>query len=183
MFHRQNQSCVQSRGFYGQYRPRVHTGSYWRQSQIVDIERVHYYRKNGVKNGKSEQYTTIATNQICFQNKKSTNQRQKKRKSKTSEVQQGSQTALIADRVTNSTNQQSSVGLTTTHHVTTCDHSQNSPTNKPVSIENQDTSLPLLRVFKKKNLFHNLFIEWGHFIIIKVTMCSRSLWVWFLNPS
>lgn len=147
VFHRQNQSCVQRRGFYGQYRPRVHTGSYWRQSQIVDIERVHYYRKNGVQNEKSKQYATIASNQICFQNKKSTNQRQKKRKSKTSEVQQESQTAPIVDRVTNSTNQQSSVGLTTIHHVTTCDLSQNSPTNKPVSIESRDTSLPLLRVF------------------------------------
>lgn len=109
---------------------------------------MHYYRKNGVQNEKSKQYATIASNQICFQNKKSTNQRQKKRKSKTSEVQQESQTAPIVDRVTNSTNQQSSVGLTTIHHVTTCDLSQNSPTNKPVSIESRDTSLPLLRVFQ-----------------------------------
>lgn len=116
--------------------------------QLTQREREHYYRKNSVQNGKSERYTTIATNQICFQNKKSTNQRQKKRNSKTSEVQQGSQTAPIVDRVNNSTNQQSSVWLTTTHHVTTCDHSQNSPTNKPVSIENQDMSTWFfLRVF------------------------------------
>lgn len=83
VLNRQNQSCDQNRGFY---ELNVQTGSYCGHSQIVNIERVHYYLNNGVQNGQSKQYAIFAPDQICPQNKKSTDKRQKKRKSKTSEV-------------------------------------------------------------------------------------------------
>lgn len=97
---------------------------------------------------KFKQYGTIATSdQICSTN--NTDKRRKKYKSKTKEAPQGSQTSPNVDK------QQPPIGIAATHHVTTGDHSQNSPTNQSVSTENQDKCFLywlFISIFKFKSM-------------------------------
>uniref|UniRef100_K1QI56 Uncharacterized protein n=1 Tax=Magallana gigas TaxID=29159 RepID=K1QI56_MAGGI len=80
---------------------------------------------NSVQNGQFRPYAVIASDRICPKNKKNTERRRKNNKSKAKEAPQGSSTSPNVDK------QQPPIGIATTNHVTTGDHSQNSPTNKP----------------------------------------------------
>lgn len=109
------QHYAQRAMFYGHTQSIVNTESY-----------------NSVQNGQFKPYAVIASDRICPKNKKNTERRRKNNKSKTKETPQGFSTSPNVDK------QHPPIGIATTNHVTTGDHSQNSPTNKPVSTENHD---------------------------------------------
>lgn len=124
--------------FYGQSQ---------QSAQKADLGRL-YSGINSGQNGQIRQYATIAPDQICPQNKKSTNKRRIKCISKDSEVPQGSNTVPKVGEGFDS-NQQSSGGLTSKHHVTAGNNLQNSPTNQPVSMTFSDIYLSFLAFFLK----------------------------------
>lgn len=127
VFNEQTQPYVRSGPLYGQFQTRV---------QKIDMGEIHS-QKSRVQNGQTKQCATTAKNRICPSDKKNTEKRRKKRTPKTINASQGSQTAPNVDNYShNRNNPEPSVGLTTTHHVTTGDHYQNSPTNQPVSMTN-----------------------------------------------
>lgn len=126
----QPQHYAQRAMFYGHTQSIVNTESY-----------------NSVQNGQFRPYAVIASDRICPKNKKNTERRRKKYKSKAKEAPQGSSTSPFVD------NQQPPIGIATTNHVATGDHSQNSPTNQLVSTENQD------KPFLYLNLNEYIYIE------------------------